>query len=103
MSTSPAALYTPALHDALPISTFRWRGSGLICALCAWPTAPTKCTGAPSRATRSRSTADGQGPPASKKHHTREDVQRSEEHTSELQSRGHLVCRLMLEKTKSDG
>src|SRR5690625_7023196 len=25
-------------------------------------------------------------------------AQRSEEHTSELQSRGHLVCRLMLEK-----
>src|SRR5690625_6254182 len=25
--------------------------------------------------------------------------QRSEEHTSELQSRGHLVCRLLLEKT----
>src|SRR5690625_7120546 len=24
---------------------------------------------------------------------------RSEEHTSELQSRGHLVCRLLLEKT----
>src|SRR5690625_5379792 len=32
---------------------------------------------------------------------------RSEEHTSELQSRGHLVCRLLLEKkntlTKSNG
>src|SRR5690625_5777280 len=28
--------------------------------------------------------------------------QRSEEHTSELQSRGHLVCRLLLEKTKID-
>src|SRR2546429_5166869 len=27
-------------------------------------------------------------------------VQRSEEHTSELQSRLHLVCRLLLEKTK---
>src|SRR5207253_10392165 len=27
-------------------------------------------------------------------------VQRSEEHTSELQSRGHLVCRLLLEKKK---
>src|SRR6266508_1604230 len=27
---------------------------------------------------------------------------RSEEHTSDLQSRGHLVCRLLLEKTKSD-
>src|SRR5690625_6377537 len=26
---------------------------------------------------------------------------RSEEHTSELQSRGHLVCRLMLEKKKN--
>src|SRR5690625_7054268 len=25
-------------------------------------------------------------------------IQRSEEHTSELQSRGHLVCRLLLEK-----
>src|SRR5690625_6394383 len=26
---------------------------------------------------------------------------RSEEHTSELQSRGHLVCRLLLEKKKN--
>src|SRR3989304_10250298 len=29
-----------------------------------------------------------------------EDQPRSEEHTSELQSRLHLVCRLLLEKTK---
>src|SRR5207253_3495474 len=29
-----------------------------------------------------------------------EEVERSEEHTSELQSRGHLVCRLLLEKKK---
>src|SRR5690625_6068657 len=28
------------------------------------------------------------------------DQGRSEEHTSELQSRGHLVCRLLLEKKK---
>src|SRR5690625_3520533 len=28
------------------------------------------------------------------------DIARSEEHTSELQSRGHLVCRLLLEKNK---
>src|SRR5690625_5618940 len=28
------------------------------------------------------------------------DTPRSEEHTSELQSRGHLVCRLLLEKKK---
>src|SRR5690625_5409162 len=31
----------------------------------------------------------------------RASVLRSEEHTSELQSRGHLVCRLLLEKTNS--
>src|SRR5437870_9690924 len=30
------------------------------------------------------------------------EVGRSEEHTSELQSRGHLVCRLLLEKKKND-
>src|SRR5439155_25060098 len=29
-------------------------------------------------------------------------VARSEEHTSELQSRGHLVCRLLLEKKKKN-
>src|SRR5690625_6980805 len=30
------------------------------------------------------------------------DQLRSEEHTSELQSRGHLVCRLLLEKKKQN-
>src|SRR6266702_6853165 len=30
------------------------------------------------------------------------DRRRSEEHTSELQSRGHLVCRLLLEKKKKN-
>src|SRR5437660_5864306 len=30
-------------------------------------------------------------------------ARRSEEHTSELQSRGHLVCRLLLEKKKRQG
>src|SRR5690625_7084664 len=30
-----------------------------------------------------------------------ENPRRSEEHTSELQSRGHLVCRLLLEKKKN--
>src|SRR5690625_6248686 len=28
-------------------------------------------------------------------------IHRSEEHTSELQSRGHLVCRLLLERKKN--
>src|SRR3989442_3994318 len=31
----------------------------------------------------------------------REEAERSEEHTSELQSRPHLVCRLLLEKKKT--
>src|SRR5256884_7343062 len=31
-----------------------------------------------------------------------EQIERSEEHTSELQSRLHLVCRLLLEKKKRD-
>src|SRR3712207_6938305 len=30
------------------------------------------------------------------------DVQRSEEHTSELQSRQYLVCRLLLDKTENN-
>src|SRR5207249_5729663 len=40
------------------------------------------------------------GPDASKAHVTRRNSDRSEEHTSELQSRFDLVCRLLLEKKK---
>src|SRR2546422_3280972 len=36
----------------------------------------------------------------SRRSRTRADPERSEEHTSELQSRLHLVCRLLLEKKK---
>src|SRR2546422_2260189 len=44
--------------------------------------------------------------PLAREHHQRDrphaepDAERSEEHTSELQSRLHLVCRLLLEKKK---
>src|SRR5690625_7051559 len=34
------------------------------------------------------------------RHRRQRQHRRSEEHTSELQSRGHLVCRLLLEKKK---
>src|SRR2546422_5579771 len=37
------------------------------------------------------------------KHQIQGGTERSEEHTSELQSRLHLVCRLLLEKKKKDG
>src|SRR5947199_6604464 len=45
---------------------------------------------------RRRSAADGPG----RLFHARCLVRRSEEHTSELQSLRHLVCRLLLEKKK---
>src|SRR5439155_21547659 len=38
--------------------------------------------------------------PGSRRQRARRSMWRSEEHTSELQSRGHLVCRPLLEKKK---
>src|SRR5437870_10320736 len=46
-----------------------------------------------------RSGAELRGPSAPRRR-PRPSDDRSEEHTSELQSRGHLVCRLLLEKKK---
>src|SRR5438309_4258347 len=68
--TAPTEIYTLSLHDALPI--LRWRTGSL----------PGRCGGGSgcSRACSSAWRA------------------RSEEHTSELQSQFHLVCRLLLEK-----
>src|SRR3989442_7560769 len=43
-----------------------------------------------------------QGPRAGDGPVLRHMADRSEEHTSELQSRPHLVCRLLLEKKKND-
>src|SRR2546429_6645235 len=53
---------------------------------------------AAARARRARRQAGGRDPrdPAA-----RRSTRRSEEHTSELQSRLHLVCRLLLEKKKT--
>src|SRR5688572_30919484 len=39
-------------------------------------------------------------PPGQSKRERGQDVHRSEEHTSELQSQSNLVCRLLLEKKK---
>src|SRR5690349_24032239 len=68
--TATTEIYTLSLHDALPIS----RARGLT-ELCALPGCPLRCI---------RGSA----------------CARSEEHTSELQSRRDLVCRLLLEKKK---
>src|SRR5690625_7857222 len=79
LSTQPcfAGCYTLSLHDALPISPSRPSSP-----ICAW-----LCDGS----------WDGCRP-VSARHSVASP--RSEEHTSELQSRGHLVCRLLLEKKK---
>src|SRR3712207_9452659 len=71
--TATTEIYTLSLHDALPIS--RDHSS---CSKTGWPG-----TGA------RPSPVDGTG------------ARRSEEHTSELQSRQYLVCRLLLEKKKT--
>src|SRR5690349_23469987 len=78
----PPEIYTLSLHDALPIST---------------PVAAAKVelVGRPVKPLQAgaevRQPQAGPGPP------------RSEEHTSELQSRRDLVCRLLLEKKKRGG
>src|SRR2546429_5223092 len=79
--TATTEIYTLSLHDALPISA-AGIGSALgICCGC------KLC----SHGNQRRS--DGVIK-------TFEADSRSEEHTSELQSRLHLVCRLLLEKKK---
>src|SRR2546422_7734704 len=84
--TATTEIYTLSLHDALPISRRatrrRSRSRRAVDATAARP-----CD---------RGRARGTGPalaPARR-------PGRSEEHTSELQSRLHLVCRLLLEKKK---
>src|SRR4051794_41268459 len=82
-ATSDYHIYTLSLHDALPIS----RQSG---DRSAPPVAWTVVTGA-IVSTRSRMARSCRHTPS---------IARSEEHTSELQSPVHLVCRLLLEKKK---
>src|SRR5438874_7934486 len=75
--TATTDIYTLSLHDALPI--YLARVSGRVAAR---------------SARRPRSRRSGQ------RLARRTDSSRSEEHTSELQSRRDLVCRLLLEKKK---
>src|SRR5436309_12111251 len=89
-----SAIYTLSLHDALPIYLVpgRRRGRPLTCApWIRWPR--RRSLGRPSppsaRARKSPRVSKWLAP-----------MRRSEEHTSELQSRENLVCRLLLEKKK---
>src|SRR3712207_8969934 len=86
--TATTEIYTLSLHDALPICrstpASRWGGPR---ARRPRPAAPA----AAGRTARDRGRRPA-GRPAT--------APRSEEHTSELQSRQYLVCRLLLEKKK---
>src|SRR5690554_7157831 len=82
--TATTEIYTLSLHDALPISANPlFQKAGL-------PIENHK-RNHPQPVVRSRSCAQRRKGNV---------VKRSEEHTSELQSRPHLVCRLLLEKKK---
>src|SRR5438876_11192394 len=79
---SSTAIYTLSLHDALPISPSSATSS----------TPSPRTNMGPTRAyTPSNASVAGGTSGA-------EGSRRSEEHTSELQSPVHLVCRLLLEK-----
>src|SRR5699024_12848747 len=98
---APAAtlLYPLSLHDALPISTAWVSGRGATRRFACWRHGDTRNgrrqTSINSLLPRSRSTAESRTRPV-----IRSWPSRSEEHTSELQSRFDLVCRLLLEKKK---
>src|SRR5436305_11421654 len=78
--TAPTEIYTLSLHDALPISTDMQSTAG-------------KASSTSDRTPGLASWQDRGG-----RRHLQAWSERSEEHTSELQSRPHLVCRLLLVK-----
>src|SRR5207244_12308357 len=101
--TGTAALSPLSLHDALPISS--WASARLFS--CShlrerpWPTcspcsaaAPRTRVSQPVPRRASSIASGGASPPALASPRRRRGTRRSEEHTSELQSPDHLVCRL---------
>src|SRR2546429_5227633 len=85
--TATTEIYTLSLHDALPISPSARRAAGY------------------SASRRPRSSAGRCAPSGwdrTRRRRPPPECRRSEEHTSELQSRLHLVCRLLLEKKKEE-
>src|SRR2546429_4437049 len=88
--TATTEIYTLSLHDALPILSLNSTSPPPL----TWTSMKPGTSQAPSGRSR-------RGIPAgSSTRATSPAIARSEEHTSELQSRLHLVCRLLLEKKK---
>src|SRR2546428_6554497 len=90
--TATTEIYTLSLHDALPISIFCAPATEYL----AW-TRPALMP-EPWRKTRTIPTPR----PCGDIGFSGMAAKRSEEHTSELQSRSDLVCRLLLEKKKKN-
>src|SRR3989449_8533316 len=89
--TATTEIYTLSLHDALPISDERDTADHVDPHL-----------GSPVRVLVPGEQVAGEGEPHREQEQQDADHPRSEEHTSELQSRLHLVCRLLLEKKKTE-
>src|SRR5690606_40458204 len=89
---SPAEIYTLSLHDALPI--YRTAPRGLHLDAGQLPQFLNFCQDV------GRHRQQFQAQAARLPYHRQDAGPRSEEHTSELQSRENLVCRLLLEKKK---
>src|SRR3712207_8396844 len=93
--TATTEIYTLSLHDALPIlweSNFQPVVVDDFCAVRAHFHEPIQNVVHEILITPKMSFGTG--------HHATTYMMRSEEHTSELQSRQYLVCRLLLEKKK---
>src|SRR5438105_15614294 len=86
--TAAPHIYTLSLHDALPISAVKFSTAAAI-----RPSRSTSCS-------RMEARGEPPCPRVLRPGRTRLTSTRSEEHTSELQSRVDLVCRLLLEKKK---
>src|SRR3712207_8985586 len=96
--TATTEIYTLSLHDALPICDHRGGGDRRGAGRGQAGAAARGGRGA-DRALRARRDGARHGA-ARRGRDPAADQERSEEHTSELQSRQYLVCRLLLEKKK---
>src|SRR5699024_12329950 len=99
-STPPSLLYTLSLHDALPISAVVLLLTTPIAISSAIRPEITSAVVSPGTATISMPTEQTAVIASNFSIESTPALTRSEEHTSELQSRFDLVCRLMLETTK---
>src|SRR3712207_7643976 len=96
--TATTEIYTLSLHDALPIfyaSAARRGASGAVQVADRWHLTHNLADALERFAVRVLATYRKE-----LKVQDRRTARRSEEHTSELQSRQYLVCRLLLEKKK---